>query len=74
MALLTFGEGWHNNHHALPWSASQGLMWWELDLSFATLRALERLGLVWDLKVPSPQQIERAAKIGRAKQQQQQQQ
>ena len=68
VALLTFGEGWHNNHHALPWSASQGLAWYEVDVSFATLRVLERLGIVWDLKVPSPQQIERAARIGRAKQ------
>ena len=51
IALLTFGEGWHNNHHRWPLSARQGMYWWELDLSYLLLRGLEKLGLVWDLKV-----------------------
>ena len=50
IALLTFGEGWHNNHHRYPLSARQGMYWWEFDLSYLLLRGLEKLGLVWDLK------------------------
>ena len=48
------------SHHAFPWSAKHGLGWREPDLSYAILRLLERLGVVWDLKVPSDEQIERA--------------
>jgi stearoyl-CoA desaturase (delta-9 desaturase) len=51
VALLTFGEGWHNNHHRWPLSARQGMYWWEFDLSYLILRLLERVGLVWDIKV-----------------------
>ena len=51
VALLTFGEGWHNNHHRYPLSARQGMYWWELDFTYYMLYALERLGVVWDLKV-----------------------
>ncbi len=50
IAFLTFGEGWHNNHHRYPLSARQGMYWWEFDLSYLLLRGLEKLGLVWDLK------------------------
>ena len=53
LALLTFGEGWHNNHHRFPGSARQGLRWWEIDVTWYGLRALAALGLVWDLK-PAP--------------------
>jgi len=60
VALAAFGEGNHNNHHAFPWSARHGLGWREPDLSYAILQLLERLGVVWDLKVPSDEQIERA--------------
>ncbi|HEX6245559.1 MAG TPA: acyl-CoA desaturase, partial [Polyangiales bacterium] len=53
LALLTLGEGWHNNHHHHPSAARQGFRWWELDLSWYGLLALERLGLVRDLvRVP----------------------
>ena len=51
VALLTFGEGWHNNHHAHPVSARHGLAWYELDLTWLTLRALAVLGVVRDVKV-----------------------
>ena len=51
VALLTFGEGWHNNHHRWPLSARQGMYWWEFDLTYIFLRGLEKIGLVWDLKV-----------------------
>ena len=50
LALLTFGEGWHNNHHHFPGSARQGFTWWELDLTWYGLRVMSWLGLVWDLK------------------------
>lgn len=50
LALLTFGEGWHNNHHFFPGSARQGFRWWEVDLSWYGLRVLALLGLVRDLK------------------------
>ena len=51
VALLTFGEGWHNNHHAHPVSARHGLAWYEFDISWITLKALRAIGLVRDLKV-----------------------
>jgi stearoyl-CoA desaturase (delta-9 desaturase) len=50
LALITFGEGWHNNHHFYPGSARQGFRWWEIDLTWYGLRLLAALGLVWDLK------------------------
>jgi stearoyl-CoA desaturase (Delta-9 desaturase) len=50
LALLTFGEGWHNNHHRYPVAARQGFFWWELDLTYYGLRALEALGLIRALK------------------------
>jgi stearoyl-CoA desaturase (Delta-9 desaturase) len=50
LALLTFGEGWHNNHHFCPGSVRQGFRWWELDLTYYGLRLLELLGLVYGLK------------------------
>jgi stearoyl-CoA desaturase (delta-9 desaturase) len=50
LALITFGEGWHNNHHHFPGAARQGFRWWELDLTYYLLCALSACGLVWDLK------------------------
>ena len=50
LALLTFGEGWHNNHHFFPGTARQGFRWWEIDLTWYGLRLLALLGLVRDLK------------------------
>jgi stearoyl-CoA desaturase (delta-9 desaturase) len=52
LALLTFGEGWHNNHHYYQSSTRQGFFWWEIDLSYYALRALSLVGLVWDLREP----------------------
>jgi len=52
LALLTFGEGWHNNHHHYPSTANQGWFWWEIDLTYYVLRALGALGIVWDLRTP----------------------
>ena len=54
LALLTFGEGWHNNHHHFPGSAKQGFYWWEIDFTYYLLRILAFTGLIWDLRtVPS---------------------
>ena len=50
LALLTLGEGWHNNHHHYPVSVKQGFYWWEIDMTYYFLRAMAALGLVWDLK------------------------
>ena len=64
LALPTMGEAWHNNHHAFPTSAAHGLGRWELDPSAAVIRALERLGLVWDVVRISPER--QASRAGRA--------
>jgi stearoyl-CoA desaturase (delta-9 desaturase) len=50
LALITLGEGWHNNHHRYPSSARQGFYWWEIDLTYYGLRLLAALGLIRDLK------------------------
>jgi len=55
LALLTLGEGWHNNHHYYPNAARQGFYWWEFDLTYYLLKIMSWLGLIWDLKtVPAP--------------------
>jgi len=54
LAVVTMGEGWHNNHHFYPGTANQGFFWWEWDPSYYILRALSALGLVWDLRTPPP--------------------
>ena len=53
LAIVTMGEGWHNNHHYYPRSVRQGFYWWEIDMSYYVLKSLEAVGLVWDLHVPS---------------------
>lgn len=50
LALLTFGEGWHNNHHHYPATARQGFMWWEIDLTYYLLKLLEKMGIIWNVK------------------------
>jgi stearoyl-CoA desaturase (delta-9 desaturase) len=50
LALITLGEGWHNNHHHHMASANQGFRWWELDISYCILRALGAAGLVWSIR------------------------
>jgi stearoyl-CoA desaturase (delta-9 desaturase) len=52
LSLITFGEGWHNNHHHYPSTANQGFFWWEIDVSYYVLRLCEKLGWVWDLRTP----------------------
>jgi stearoyl-CoA desaturase (Delta-9 desaturase) len=66
LALLTMGEGWHNNHHHYMNSANQGFFWWEIDLSYYVLKGLEKVGLVWDVKKPPPHILEPPAAADRA--------
>ncbi len=61
-AVLTLGEGWHNNHHAFPTSARHGLRWWQVDATWLVIRALRRLGLAWDVRLPSPEELTKAEK------------
>ncbi len=49
VALLSYGEGWHNNHHAYPRMANHGHRWWEFDPTFRMIRLMQRLGLAWDV-------------------------
>lgn len=51
VALLVFGEGWHNNHHAFQYSARHGLKWWEIDMTWMTIQLLQFLGLAKDVKL-----------------------
>lgn len=58
VAILTFGEGWHNNHHAHPQSARHGLAWYEIDFNWYGISVLRMLGLAWDVKLPKIRQAE----------------
>ena len=53
VALLVFGDGWHNNHHAFEYSARHGLEWWQVDVSWLVIRSLQTVGLAWDVKLPT---------------------
>lgn len=53
IALLTFGEGWHNNHHHFPGSARQGFYWWEIDITYYLLKTMSFFGFIWDIKTVS---------------------
>jgi stearoyl-CoA desaturase (Delta-9 desaturase) len=64
LALLTMGEGWHNNHHAYPSSVRQGFKWWEIDLTYYILMLLSWLGIVWDLKTPSEAVMRNEQRLG----------
>ncbi len=52
VAMLSFGEGWHNNHHAHPQSARHGLAWYEFDLNWYAIKFFSAVGLIWDIKLP----------------------
>jgi stearoyl-CoA desaturase (delta-9 desaturase) len=57
VAILSWGEGWHNNHHAHPQSARHGLAWYEIDFNWYGIQALRALGLAWDIKQISPDRL-----------------
>jgi len=65
LALVTFGEGWHNNHHRYPCAARQGFYWWELDLSWYGLRLLQALGIVTNLRTVPASVLEAGRRRGR---------
>ena len=58
LALLTMGEGWHNNHHRYMNSVRQGFFWWEIDLSYYVLVVLSWFGVIWDLHQPPRKLLE----------------
>ena len=58
VAILSLGEGWHNNHHAFPTSARHGLRWWQFDSSYVIIRAMAMLRLVWNVRTPNASAIE----------------
>ena len=64
LALLTFGEGWHNNHHAFQSSVRQGFRWWEIDPTFYVLKALSWCGVVWDMKSPPAAVLRNEQRLG----------
>ena len=65
VALLTFGEGWHNNHHAFPTSARHGLQWYQLDMNWLTIQLFKRFGWAKNIRVfdveKSPVELSKAA-------------
>jgi stearoyl-CoA desaturase (Delta-9 desaturase) len=65
LALLTMGEGWHNNHHAYQASVRQGFRWWEYDPTYYALRVLSWVGVVWDLHVPPKAIVRGEYRLGR---------
>jgi stearoyl-CoA desaturase (Delta-9 desaturase) len=64
LAILTMGEGWHNNHHHYPISCRQGFFWWEIDATYYVLKGLSFLGIVWDIKTPPARLLKPEAMIG----------
>ncbi len=67
LALITLGEGWHNNHHRCLSSERQGFYWWEIDISHYILTMLSWMGIVWDLKTPPKKIYEEAISTKRAR-------
>ena len=67
LALLTLGEGWHNNHHRYMASARNGFFWWEIHVTYYALIALQRLGIVWELRLPPARVLEEKRSEGLAK-------
>ncbi len=62
LALITLGEGWHNNHHYYPGAARQGFYWWEIDITYYGLWLMSKIGLIWDLN-PVPREVREANKL-----------
>lgn len=62
VAIITFGEGWHNNHHAFEFSARHGLEWWQLDVTWYLIRFLKAIGLATNVKLPTEAQKKRMAR------------
>ena len=58
LAMVTLGEGWHNNHHHFPAAARNGFFWWEVDITYYTLKLLEACGIIWDLRQVPPELLD----------------
>lgn len=58
IAIVSLGEGWHNNHHAFPTSARHGLRWWQFDSSWLVIKFMSWVGLAWNLRLPSDSAME----------------
>ena len=65
LALITLGEGWHNNHHYYQSATAQGWRWYEIDISYYVLKALSWTGLVWDLRSPPEKVVRGEQPLGR---------
>lgn len=65
LALITLGEGWHNNHHHYMSSTRQGFRWWEIDPTYYILKVLSWFGIVWDLREPPPEVVRNEQRLGR---------
>jgi len=63
LALITMGEGWHNNHHYYQRATNQGFFWWEIDMTFYVLKVLSWVGLIWDLHTP-PDHVLKSNRVG----------
>lgn len=63
VALISLGEGWHNNHHAQQRSAAHGMMWWEMDLTYSVIALLRRMHLVWQVIEPEQTKIRIFSKL-----------
>lgn len=63
IALITYGEGWHNNHHAAPTAARIGMRWWEVDMTYEMIRLLKVSGLAYNVKTMKPAQAEAAMAV-----------
>ncbi|MEK7650676.1 MAG: acyl-CoA desaturase [Patescibacteria group bacterium] len=66
LAIITMGEGWHNNHHHYPATVRQGFYWWEIDLTYYILRLFEKLGIIWDMN-PLPDAHRENGKIAQTR-------
>ena len=66
VALLTYGEGWHNNHHAFQTSARHGLDWWEIDMTYLTIKLLSLFGLAGNIKLPKITRADQSRILGAA--------
>ena len=65
LAVITLGEGWHNNHHYFMSSTRQGFKWWEIDPTYYLLKVLSWVGLVWDLREPPAEVVRNERRLGR---------
>ncbi len=64
VAILSYGEGWHNNHHQYPTTAKAGFYWWEIDMYYWVIYLFAKLGLVWDVRLPPQEMVNKAFVTG----------